>query len=106
MWQDTVIAICQLAFVPAMAPTIMGPDKPALSTSALNAVIVAIIATTMATLRLWFATTTAAFLVVIWMILALQKLSMDRRSSVGRGRRRSRAAGDAAPHSSRPTAGR
>jgi hypothetical protein len=100
MWQDTVIGMCQLAFVPAMAPTILGPDKPALSTSVGSAVIVTIIATTMATLRLWFATTTAALLVVIWTILALQKLSIDRRAAVATGQGRPPDVQDAAPRGS------
>lgn len=78
MWQDVVLAICQLAFVPAMVPTLLGPDKPALSTSVMNAVIVTTIATTMATLGLWFAVSTAALIALIWAVLAVQKFKLDR----------------------------
>lgn len=79
MWQDTVIAICNLAFVPAMLPTILGNDKPALSTSVLNALIVSIIAFSLATLQLWLAFTSATVIAFIWAILAVQKLKLGRR---------------------------
>lgn len=78
MWQDTVIAICNLAFVPAMLPTILGKDKPALSTSVLNAIIVSIIAFALATLNLWFAFATATIIALIWTILAVQKILINR----------------------------
>jgi len=78
MWQDTVIAVCQLAFVPAMIPTLRGKDKPAFSTSVLNAVIVTIIASTLATLHLWWAVSTALLIALIWVILAVQKYRIDR----------------------------
>jgi D-alanyl-lipoteichoic acid acyltransferase DltB (MBOAT superfamily) len=73
MWQDTIIALCQLAFLPSMLPTVFGKDKPAFSTSVMNAVIVAIIATTMATLHLWFSVITSSAIVLVWVILAVQK---------------------------------
>lgn len=53
-WQDIVIALCQLAFLPSILPTIFGNDKPALSTSIMNTIIVATITITMATMQLWF----------------------------------------------------
>jgi hypothetical protein len=79
MWQDTVIAVCQLAFLPAMLPTLLGKDKPALTTSIANAVIVSIITFSLATLQLWFATITGAMIAAIWSILAIQKFAQDKR---------------------------
>jgi hypothetical protein len=79
MWQDTVIALCQLAFVPATLPTIMGPEKPALTTSIANSLIVATIAVTQATLGLWLSVATAAAIFVVWATLAVQKLIISRR---------------------------
>ena len=78
MWQDTVIAIAQLAFLPSMIPTIIGNDKPALSTSIMNAIIVTIIVITFATLELWFSVFTGAITATIWTILAIQKVRIDR----------------------------
>lgn len=78
MWQDTVIALCQLAFLPAMLPTLRGKDKPALSTSASNAALVSIIAICLASLKLWFACATAAMMAAIWSTLALQKMKIDK----------------------------
>lgn len=76
MWQDTVIAVCQLAFLPSMIPTIAGRDKPAFSTSVLNAIIVGIITLTFVTLDLWFSVITGALTASIWATLAIQKYSM------------------------------
>lgn len=78
MWQDTLIAICQIAFLPAMWPTVRGRDKPALATSVLNAVIVSVIAFALATLGLWLAFGTAILIAGTWAILAVQKLKLDR----------------------------
>lgn len=74
VWQDVVIAVCQLAFIPAMLPTVFGKDKPALSTSVMNFVIVTIIASCLASLHLWFAAGSAAPIALIWFILAVQKM--------------------------------
>lgn len=72
MWQDKVIAVCQLAFLPAMIPTLIGKDKPSFSTSVMNALIVGIIAVTMATLDLWLSVFTGTIILIIWIILAIQ----------------------------------
>ena len=72
VWQDIVIAVCQLAFIPAMLPTVFGKEKPAFATSVMNFTIVTIIATCLASLHLWFAAGTAAPIAFIWLILAIQ----------------------------------
>lgn len=77
-WQDIVIAVCQICFLPAMIPTIKGKNKPAFSTSALNAMLVLIITGCLFSLHLWFASATAAPVAVIWVVLAVQKYNMDR----------------------------
>lgn len=76
MWQDTVIALCQLSFVPALIPTIRGAEKPALTTCIMNAVIVCAIAVTQATLGLWYSVSTSSLTVIAWIVLTVQKLRM------------------------------
>ena len=78
MWQDTVIAICQLAFLPAMLPSIRGKDKPAFSTSVMNAVIVTIITAMLFSLNLIFSGVTASLIAVCWIILAIQKYKINK----------------------------
>ncbi len=56
-----------------MLPTLFGKDKPAFSTSVMNAIIVTIIAVTMATLHLWFSVLTGSAIALVWTILAFQK---------------------------------
>jgi hypothetical protein len=77
MWQDTVIALCQLAAVPAMLPSIFGKDKPAFKTSFINMIIVSIITFTLMTLKLWFSAVTASLIAVCWAVLAFQKWRID-----------------------------
>lgn len=72
VWQDIVIAICQLAFIPAMIPTVIGNNKPAFSTSLMNFIIVMIISTCLLSLQLWFAWASAVPIAIIWLILTLQ----------------------------------
>lgn len=78
-WQDIVIASCQLAFLPSMLPTLLGKDKPALSTSIMNALIVAIITLTMSTLNLWFSVATGTLTSLIWAVLAIQKYQINKK---------------------------
>jgi hypothetical protein len=76
-WQDTAIALCQLAFVPDTLPTILGPDKPALATSIANSLTVATIAVTQATLGLWLSVATAGAISLVWATLAAQRLTTN-----------------------------
>lgn len=77
-WQDIVIAVCQLSFLPAMMPTILGKDKPPLLTCVLNTIIVSIVVFCFVTLRLWFAAATGLTTGFVWLTLAIQKYNMDR----------------------------
>jgi hypothetical protein len=79
MWQDTVIALCQLAFLPSMLPTLVGKDKPALPTCIMNAIIVSVITLTFVTLGLWFSVVTGTITAGIWAVLAVQKWQIDKR---------------------------
>lgn len=81
VWQDWVLAGCQLAFVPAMSIVIVSSDKPPRTTSVLNTIIVAIIATCQATLGLWFAACTAILVGLTWAVLAVQKTRIDREAT-------------------------
>jgi len=78
MWQDTAVAVCQLAMVPSMIPTIIGDDKPALTTSAMNAIIMTAIAFVQATLGLWLGAATVTLIIAMWTILATQTILSQR----------------------------
>lgn len=74
VWQDVVIAGCQLAFIPAMLPTVFGKEKPALATNLMNFIIVTIIASCLASLHLWFAAGSAVPIALIWLTLTVQTI--------------------------------
>ncbi len=76
-WQDLVISVCQLFFVIAMIPSIRSNDKPALTTSIMNVILVAIITVCLFTLKLWFSSFTAALVGLTWSILAIQKRKIN-----------------------------
>lgn len=77
-WQDIVISVAQLCFIIAMLPSIKSNDKPAVATSVMNVVLVAVIATCMLTLRLWFSAFTALTIASTWAILAVQKIRTNK----------------------------
>ncbi|MCB9822467.1 hypothetical protein H6801_03845 [Candidatus Nomurabacteria bacterium] len=80
-WQDIVIAVCQFAFLPSMLPTILGREKPALSTSIMNFVLVSVITLTLFTLKLWLSVVSGAMIALIWLILAIQQWQIRKKSS-------------------------
>ena len=76
MWQDYVISACIIAFIIALFPMIVGPDKPALKSSVMTAGIQIVLTVTYVTLDLWFSVVTGAILFGCWATLAVQKWSM------------------------------
>jgi len=77
-WQDIVISVAQIFFVIALIPSIRGKDKPALTTSAMNTILVCTVATTLLTLELWFSALTAFAIGVGHLILTIQKAKINR----------------------------
>lgn len=77
-WQDIVISMCQIGFFIALIPSIRSHHKPAAITSIMNFVLVFIVATCLLTLELWFSAITAYLVDVSWLILAIQKVQLDR----------------------------
>ena len=75
MWQDYVMGVMNLVFVAALVPTLLGKDKPHMSTSLLNGAALLIASFTFSTLSLWFASITAGVCALEWLWLARQKLA-------------------------------
>lgn len=79
MWQDTVLAITQVAFALALIPTILHPsEKPTLITSVINVFFIVIVVIVYATLNLLVSTLGAATIGFEWGILAYQRYLLDR----------------------------
>lgn len=78
-WQDIVLSAGQIIFTVSLLPTVLGRDKPAFSTSLITGIVLTIFIFTQITLSLYFTaagtTTTAA----LWLIIAYQKYSIDKR---------------------------
>lgn len=81
-WQDIVIALCQTGFILALIPTIRGTHKPATSTAIMTATLVTIITFCLFTLKLWFAAVTSFGVGVAWLILAVQKIKIEKNNKL------------------------
>lgn len=74
MWQDKLIAVCQMGAVIALIPIIVGKDKPGILPSTMNVVFPGVISATLATIHYWYAMTTAALIALGWLIITIQKV--------------------------------
>lgn len=73
IWQDAALMGCNLAFLIALIPSIIGNDKPAKSTSLMTALALTLYTFTYSTLDLAFTTFVVAISAVAWWILYFQK---------------------------------
>lgn len=73
-WQDLALTSASLIFIGALVPTVVsGDQKPALSTSVINAGVSAGIAIVYVTLHLWFASATTAVNGILWLVIGVQR---------------------------------
>jgi len=77
--QDWVFSVGQIIFLIALIPTLKGKDKPALTTSVVTSIILAIFAITYFTLDLWFSAVASVAMTAAWAILAFQKHLQDKK---------------------------
>ena len=77
-WQDIVITIIQGTLAVALIPTILGSQKPALLTSAMNTIALAFLAFTFSTLGLLISTGTTTAVTIMWAILWVQRYKQEK----------------------------
>lgn len=81
-WQDLALTVASLVFIVALIPTVLSANqKPALSTSIMNAVVSASIAIVYVTLHLWFAAATTGLNGVLWLAIGIQTLALRHREA-------------------------
>lgn len=78
-WQDIVLSIGSLILAAALLPSVLHKDKPALSTSLMTGSVLLVFTVTYSSLGLWYATATTFLTGLLWLILALQKISQSRK---------------------------
>jgi hypothetical protein len=78
-WQDWVFSIGGFLLLASLVPTLRRKDKPALGTSVMSAVLIAIFAVTMASLGLLLSAVANGGIALAWAVLALQKYAGVRR---------------------------
>lgn len=74
-WQDFVLIIGQIAFTVSLLPSIFSKDKPALTTSLISGVVLAVFSFVYISLSLYLAALGTAATGALWFILAFQKYS-------------------------------
>ena len=71
-WQDYVLSAASFLVFGSLLPTVIGEHKLALATSLMTAVLVAIVASTLATLELWLAAAGNGAVALAWLTIAVQ----------------------------------
>jgi hypothetical protein len=77
-WQDYTISIAQIFIIFSLFITVRGKNKPERATCKMNTVLVFIIATSLLTLHLWFSALTAYAVSLMWVILAVQRIKLNK----------------------------
>jgi hypothetical protein len=80
-WQDWVLSAGSFLVFVSLLPTVVGPDKPALSTSVMSTVLVIVVASTLATLDLWLSAAANYVVAVAWLTIAVQTVLRRQRQS-------------------------
>jgi predicted branched-subunit amino acid permease len=72
-WQDAVLTGCNIVLIAALIPTVLSAkQKPAISTSVITGMVIALMSAVFFTLALWLAATTALVECCLWAIIAGQ----------------------------------
>lgn len=77
-WQDYTISVAQVFIIFSLFVSVRGKNKPELATCKMNTLLVFIIATSLLTLHLWLSALTAYAVSLIWAILAIQRIKLNK----------------------------
>ena len=77
-WQDWVFSICNWIFSIALIPAILDKEKPPVSTSLTNTVVLFVMAFTFSSLTLWLSALSISINGVLWFILAVQRFKQKK----------------------------
>jgi hypothetical protein len=72
-WQDIVLSVGSWIFIIALLPSLLGKDKPPVSTSLLTGGILLVYVLVYLTLHLWLSVASTAILGIAWLALGAQK---------------------------------
>lgn len=79
LWQDWVLTAGSALFAFALLPSVLGKDKPAVSTSFMTGTVLLIFAFVYWTLSLWISTITTVITAILWLTLAIQKILTNKK---------------------------
>lgn len=77
-WQDAIFTVGGLVFAAALLPSLLGPDKPAWSTSFATGVFLCMFGVAYVSLDLFFAATVNVLEAIMWLALGAQVVIRDR----------------------------
>ena len=79
-WQDIVLSVGSWIFTVALIPSVVSKDKPALASSLMTGIVLAVYAIVYMTLALWTAAASTILVAGMWFTLAIQKYRADRKT--------------------------
>ncbi|MFP4616740.1 MAG: hypothetical protein ACLFNR_01085 [Candidatus Paceibacterota bacterium] len=82
IWQDIVLSVGQWVFILALLPSIFSSEKPAILTSLITGLVLAVFAFTFYTLELLASAVSTACVSLTWAILVFQALKIRRNKNV------------------------
>ncbi len=72
-WQDIVLSVGSWIFIAALFPSLLGKDKPPISTSVLTGGVLLVYTLVYFSLHLWLSMASTGVLAVAWLALGVQK---------------------------------
>lgn len=75
-WRDLILTAGTFVFIIGLLPSVLGKDKPALSTSLITGTTLLVFTIIYATLSLWLTTLLTAIISGLWFTLAVQRIRM------------------------------
>ena len=76
-WQDIIFAFGSFVFVLALLPSIFGPHKPDIRTSATTFLVLMMFVGCYVSLHYWLSVISGGLTTVCWMVLFIQKVLAD-----------------------------
>jgi hypothetical protein len=74
IWQDWTMMVGSFVFALALLPSVLSKEKPAVSSSIITGTTLLVFTVCYATMNLWLSFSTSLLTVIMWYILAIQKI--------------------------------
>jgi len=81
-WQDIIFSIGSWIFTIALIPSILGKDKPAISSSLITGLVLTVYVIAYGSLNFWLSSVSVGSAALAWFILAYQKYRIIKKKNI------------------------